>query len=258
MKRQITVDTETTGMNEKSGDRVVEIGMVEMIDGKRTGNVFHKIINPQRNIPDEVIEIHGITNEMVKDKPIFADVVDEMIEFVSGAEVIIHNLKFDLPFLNEELSRVGKKKLHAYIANARCSLDLSRKIYPKIKKTKDETPEQEAQRKLGYSLDDMCDRLGVDRSARVNHGALLDSELLAEVYMKLMEKFPIAIIEEEVEQRSWNRPEIKKFNDIASQLSGVKVSSEDEKQHDEYLKIMQKESKVEPIFLKEKKSPLKM
>ena len=169
--RQIILDTETTGIDPLSGDRIVEIGAVEMIKRKLTHNNYHQYVQPEREVPQEVIEVHGITNEFLVGKPIFKDVVDDFMAFVSGAELIIHNAPFDVGFINQELSLLkknpwGKLEDHCTITD---TLKMARKMYP-------------GQRN---SLDALCKRLYVDNSNRTLHGALLDSEILADVYLML-------------------------------------------------------------------------
>ena len=250
MKRQITLDTETTGFNPKSGDRIVEVGLVEIIDGKRTGKVFHKVINPERGIPEEVSKIHGITDKDVIGKPKFAEIANEMIDFVSGAEVVIHNAEFDLKFLNEELVKAGKKKFLSYVTNVRCSLELSKLVFPKIKKAKNETPEEEALRKMGNSLDELCDRFNIDRSSRVYHGALLDAELLADVFSKLIEQYPIDSIMEKVEQKSWVRPDFETFEKVANKLKKSELTTSELTNHEDRINQMAEENKNVPLFKK--------
>lgn len=169
--RQIVLDTETTGIDPKQGHRILEIGAVEIINRRATGNTYHQYINPDRHIDDEVIRVHGITNEFVADKPFFADIVNDFMQFIEGAELLIHNAAFDLSHLNTELARLGqnpwgKIEDHAKITD---TLALARKQYP-------------GQRN---SLDALCKRLGVDNAARTYHGALLDSEILADVYLAM-------------------------------------------------------------------------
>ncbi|MEA3405965.1 MAG: DNA polymerase III subunit epsilon, partial [Pseudomonadota bacterium] len=169
--RQILLDTETTGIDPLNGDRIVEIGAVELIKRKLTHNNYHQYIQPEREVPQEVIEVHGITNEFLVGKPIFKDVVDEFMEYVSGAELIIHNAPFDVGFINQELSLLknnkwGKLEDHCTITD---TLKMARKMYP-------------GQRN---SLDALCKRLYVDNSNRTLHGALLDSEILADVYLMM-------------------------------------------------------------------------
>jgi len=169
--RQIVLDTETTGIDPKEGHRIVEIGAVELENRSLTGRTFHQYLNPDRHMDDEVIRIHGITNEFVQDKPRFHDIVSDFMNFISGAELIIHNAPFDLSHLNAELDRLPsnpwhKIQDHAHITD---SLVMARKRYA-------------GQRN---SLDALCKRLGVDNSGRTFHGALLDSEILADVYLAM-------------------------------------------------------------------------
>lgn len=169
--RQIMLDTETTGFDPLTGDKIVEIGAVEMIKRKLTHNNYHQYVQPERNVPQEVIEIHGITNEFLVGKPTFREIADEFMEYISGAELIIHNAPFDIGFINHELSlmknnRWGKLEDHCTVVD---SLRMARKMYP-------------GQRN---SLDALCRRLYVDNSNRTLHGALLDSEILADVYLMM-------------------------------------------------------------------------
>jgi DNA polymerase-3 subunit epsilon len=165
--REIILDTETTGLNPKDGHKIVEIGCIEMVNRVRTGKFFHHYINPKRDMPIEAYNIHGISAEFLKDKPIFEVIAEEFIEFIDGATLIIHNASFDLKFLNHELSLV---KLPAI--NDKLVIDtllMARKKFPG-------SP---------ASLDALCKRFNVDLTRRDKHGALLDSELLAEVYIEL-------------------------------------------------------------------------
>ena len=167
--RQIFLDTETTGLSPDSGDRIVEIGCVEMLNRRLSGRNLHLYLNPQRSSHEEALKVHGLTDEFLADKPLFANVVDEFIEFVEGAEIIIHNANFDVGFLNEELRRVGRPKFPGHVAQITDSLLMAREMFPG----------------KANSLDALCRRLEVDNSNRALHGALLDAGLLAEVYIRL-------------------------------------------------------------------------
>ena len=167
--RQIFLDTETTGLSPDSGDRIVEIGCVEMLNRRLSGRNLHFYLNPQRSSHEEALKVHGLTDEFLADKPLFANVVDEFIEFVEGAEIIIHNANFDVGFLNEELRRVGRPKFPGHVAQITDSLLMAREMFPG----------------KANSLDALCRRLEVDNSNRALHGALLDAGLLAEVYIRL-------------------------------------------------------------------------
>ncbi len=166
--REICFDTETTGLNPSGGDKVVEIGCVEMINGVRTGNNFHEYINPRRPMPEEAFRVHGISEEFLKDKPIFAHIADKFLEYIDGAKLIAHNAKFDMKFLNFELQLINRDPIS--FDNVIDSLVIARNKFPGARNT----------------LDALCKRFEVDLTKRDKHGALLDSELLADVYLELM------------------------------------------------------------------------
>jgi DNA polymerase-3 subunit epsilon len=166
-EREIILDTETTGLSPKGGDRIVEIGCVEMVGKIKTGRHFHAYVNPERDIPQAAINVHGITYEMVKDKPIFEEIAPAFLEFIQGSALVIHNASFDLSFLNFELERIAHKDLRRM--QVVDTLALARQQYPG-------SP---------VNLDALCRRYGVSLERRDKHGALLDSELLADVYVYL-------------------------------------------------------------------------
>jgi len=167
--RQIFLDTETTGLSPEQGDRVIEIGCVELFNRKLTGKTLHLYLNPDRESHEDALRIHGITSEFLKDKPHFAEAVDEFLEFVSDAQLIIHNAPFDLGFLNKELSLLGRPPLRDYVSGVIDTLALAKEMFPGKRN----------------SLDALCSRLEVDNSGRSLHGALLDAELLADVYINM-------------------------------------------------------------------------
>ena len=167
--RQIFLDTETTGLSAANGDRIIEIGCVELINRKLTRNNKHFYLNPERESHEDALKVHGITSEFLKDKPKFAEIVDEFLEFCSDAEIIIHNAPFDLSFLNKELELIGKPSFKGFVASVTDTLVMAKEMYPGKRN----------------SLDALCDRLGVDNSGRTLHGALLDAELLADMYINL-------------------------------------------------------------------------
>ncbi len=167
--RQIFLDTETTGLFPEQGDRVIEIGCVELVNRKLTGNTLHLYLNPDRDSHEDALRIHGITTEFLQDKPRFAEVADEFLQFVSDAELIIHNAPFDLGFLNKELSLLGRPPLKDHASGVIDTLVLAKEMFPGKRN----------------SLDALCARLEVDNSGRSLHGALLDAELLAEVYINM-------------------------------------------------------------------------
>ena len=167
--RQIFLDTETTGLSPDAGDRVIEIGCVEMLNRRLSGNDLHFYLNPERPNSEDAVRIHGLTDEVLADKPLFASVADDLLAYLTGAEVIIHNAAFDIGFLNAELRRIGKGPLGDAIARVTDSLQMAREMFPG----------------KSNSLDALCKRLEVDNSGRGLHGALLDAGLLAEVYLRM-------------------------------------------------------------------------
>ena len=169
-ERQIVLDTETTGLPAIEGHRLVEIGAVELIDRKLTGRQYHVYLNPERPVDPEALAVHGLDDNFLAEQPKFADIVHELIEFVRGSELIIHNAEFDVGFINSELARLpGQGVLADYAPHVTDSLALARQKYP-------------GQRN---SLDALCRRLAIDNSERVLHGALLDAQILADVYLAL-------------------------------------------------------------------------
>ena len=167
--RQIFFDTETTGLSPESGDRIIEIGCVEMVSRRLTGRNLHFYVNPERSSHEDAVKIHGLTDEFLSDKPLFAAVADELLEYLAGAEIIIHNAGFDVGFLNEELRRLGRPKFATVVDKITDSLSMAREMFPG----------------KANSLDALCKRLEVDNSNRSLHGALLDAGLLAEVYIRM-------------------------------------------------------------------------
>lgn len=166
--REIVMDTETTGLEPQSGDRIVEIGGVELVNQLPTGRTYHQYINPERSMPREAFEVHGLGDEFLRDYPVFSRIADEFLEFIGDAKLIIHNASFDMMFLNAELGWMGRPPLPK--DRAIDTLAIARRKFPGAQ----------------ASLDALCKRFGVDNSAREKHGALLDSEILAEVYLELL------------------------------------------------------------------------
>ncbi len=165
--RQIVLDTETTGLSAADGDRIIEIGCVELLNRKLTGNNRHFYLNPERDIHEDALRVHGITLEFLADKPRFAAIADELIDYLQGAELIIHNAPFDIGFLDKELERLGKGPMKRWVSGVIDTLVMAKEQFPGKRN----------------GLDALCDRLGVDNSGRTLHGALLDAELLADVYI---------------------------------------------------------------------------
>lgn len=226
--RQIILDTETTGFEPHNGDRIIEIGAVEMIKRRLTDHNYHQYINPEREVPKDAIEVHGITDEFLVDKPLFASVVDDFMEYVKGAELIIHNAPFDVGFINNELSllpnnRWGKIEDHCVITD---SLKLARKTYP-------------GQRN---SLDALCKRLYIDNSNRTLHGALLDSEILADVYLAMTGGQTALMLAAEENRNSDSGIENSRVRTDRPALKVLKASSEEMNLHQQKLAEISKKS----------------
>lgn len=167
--RQIVLDTETTGLNPRDGHRIIEVACIEMINRRLTGHHLHKYVHPEREIDAGAQAVHGITLEFLADKPKFADIVDEFLDFIRGAQLIIHNAPFDLGFLNAELDRLGRVPVDTVCAGVIDTLKDAKEMHPGKRN----------------SLDALCERYAIDNSGRTLHGALLDTELLAEVYLAM-------------------------------------------------------------------------
>ena len=168
--RQVVLDTETTGLEPKQGHRIIEIGALEMVERQLTGRQFHTYINPEREIEEGALEVHGITEEFLRDKPRFAEIADDLLAFAAGAELIIHNAPFDIGFIDNELSLTGHEESSiTAVATVLDTLELARDLHP-------------GQRN---NLDALCKRYEVDNSSRTLHGALLDAEILADVYLAM-------------------------------------------------------------------------
>jgi DNA polymerase-3 subunit epsilon len=167
--RQIVLDTETTGLNPRTGDRIIEIGCVELKNRMLTGNNYHRYINPERDSEEGALAVHGLTTEFLSDKPKFAEIIDELREYIAGAEVIIHNAPFDIGFLNAEFKRLNLPSFTDHIGSVIDTLVQAKEMHPGKRN----------------SLDALCDRYGVSNSHRKLHGALLDAELLADVYLSM-------------------------------------------------------------------------
>lgn len=165
--RHIVLDTETTGFNPQSGDRIVEIGCVELINHIATGVDFHRYLNPERDMPTGAFEVHGLSEEFLSDKPLFVDVADDFLAFIGDAPLVIHNAEFDMKFLNSELKMIGRAELP--MSRSIDTVQMARKRFPGAR----------------ASLDALCQRFGIDLSARDKHGALLDAQLLGEVFLEL-------------------------------------------------------------------------
>jgi len=168
MKREIVLDTETTGLDPFSGHRIVEIGCVEVTGGIRTGSVFHTYLNPERDMPEEAFRVHGIANDFLKDKPVFSEKIDDFLAFIKQDQLVIHNASFDMRFINWELENLGFPPIP--MSRTTDTVTMARRKFPGAP----------------ASLDALCKRFGIDLTARTKHGALLDAELLSDVYLELL------------------------------------------------------------------------
>ena len=166
--REIVLDTETTGLDARNGDRIIEIACIELMNHLPTGRVWQSYINPEREVSVAALDVHGITDSFLKDKPVFAEIVSEFVEFIGDSVLVAHNAEFDIGFLNAELGRLGFAKLGA--SRSLCTVQLARRKFPG-------SP---------AGLDALCKRFNIDNSARTKHGSLLDAELLSEVYLELV------------------------------------------------------------------------
>ncbi|MCO6520477.1 MAG: DNA polymerase III subunit epsilon [Snodgrassella sp.] len=225
--RQIILDTETTGLSANNGDRLIEFAGVEMIDRRLTGNNLHLYVNPERDIPDEAVAVHGITLEKLKamNAPVFAEVAQQIADYIRGAELIIHNATFDVGFLNMEFSRLGMPEVESITSDITDTLKMARDRYPGQKN----------------SLDALCTRLEVDRSKRVLHGALIDCELLGEVYLA-MTRSQFSLVDElmDTANTSNNPAGGSQYQIKHSALPIVTPSSEELEEHEAYLQALDK------------------
>jgi DNA polymerase III subunit epsilon len=167
--RSIVLDTETTGLNAKLGDRIIELGCVEILNRRPTGNDFHRYVNPERASEEGALKVHGITNEFLRDQPRFREIATEFLDYIRGAELVIHNADFDVEFLNGELKALDLPEIDKHCVRIVDSLALARELHPGKKN----------------SLDALCERYAIDNAHRTLHGALLDARLLAEVYLAM-------------------------------------------------------------------------
>ncbi len=230
--RQIFLDTETTGLSPDNGDRIIEIGCVELLHRKLTGNNLHLYINPERDSHEDALRVHGITTEFLKDKPKFAEIVDQFLDYIEGAEVIIHNAPFDIGFLNKELELQGRKPLANYIDGVVDTLVMAKEMFPGKRN----------------SLDSLCDRLEVDNSGRTLHGALLDAELLADVYINMTRGQDALLMEVEShdeQTRTTERVDLSSY-----QLPVITASEQEMTRHDDVLTQLDKSSGGNTVWRK--------
>jgi len=230
MSRQIVLDTETTGLSAENGDRIIELGCVELFNRKLTGNDLHIYFNPERESHEDALRVHGLTTEFLSDKPKFATMAQEIVEYLRGAELIIHNAAFDVGFLNKEFELAGMAPLRDFVAEVTDTLAMAKQVYPGKRN----------------SLDALCDRFGVDRSNRTFHGAKLDAQLLADVYINLTRGQEALLIE--VESRSDQQGTVVAV-DLRSFTLPVLLASHDEvAAHDRVLADLDKASGGKTLF----------
>ncbi|MFT4861338.1 MAG: DNA polymerase-3 subunit epsilon [Pseudohongiellaceae bacterium] len=233
--RQIVLDTETTGLDPKHGHRVIEIGCVEINNRRLTGNHYHKYLNPQREIDEAAIEVHGLTRHFLNDKPLFLEIEKEFLDFIAGAELVIHNAPFDVGFLNSELSIVKSsvKKVND-VCGILDTLALARKKHP-------------GQRN---SLDALCKRYGIDNSKRQLHGALLDAEILADVYLIMTSGQSSFFTAKEDDEETVNAVDVKRvFDPARTPLKVLSASAEEETAHQSRLAEIDKKSDGSCVWL---------
>lgn len=232
--RQIVLDTETTGLEFSQGHRVIEIGCVEMLNRRLNGSTFHHYINPQREIDEAAVEVHGITVEMLKDKPAFADLAAELLDFIKGAELIIHNATFDVGFLNNEFELAG---LGAGVVEANCA------VVDTLAMARHKHPGQRS------SLDALCKRYSVDNTERTLHGALLDAEILADVYLA-MTGGQASLLGDLTDLPAYEQNPAADPGDAAERLVTVviRAAGEELEQHEKWLQLLEKESTAGVIW----------
>lgn len=231
--RQIVLDTETTGLEPSQGHNVIEIGCVEMIKRRLTGNNYHQYIKPDRDSDEDAVRIHGITNEFLADKPKFSQITAEFLEYVRGAELIIHNAPFDVGFLNAELQRNGCSERIEDICSVVDSLQVARRKHPGQKN----------------NLDALCRRYGIDNSHRELHGALLDSEILADVYLMLTGgQTDLMLAAESEDVSSDGMIEVKKLDAVVQGLKVIKPTEQEALEHQEFVQMLDKKSGGEALF----------
>lgn len=230
--RQIILDTETTGLNARLGDRIIEVGCIEMVNRRFTGGNWHRYLNPERKIEEGAKAVHGISDDFLLDKPKFSEVAGELMEYLAGAELIIHNAAFDVEFLDAELARLGMPPLSGRGVSITDTLRLARELHPGKRN----------------SLDALCDRYEISNAHRTLHGALLDAELLAEVYLAMTRgQDSLAIdsapsLKEATAASAASESELG-ADEVRPPLIVVKVSAEELSEHESMLECIAKDSK---------------
>ncbi len=232
--RQIVLDTETTGLKPEEGHRIIEIGCVELLNRRITRKQFHVYINPQRPIDADAMRVHGISNEFLQDKPLFADVVNHFIEFIRGAEVLIHNAPFDVGFLNHELALLG---------GSFDTLEISCSIFDTLAFAKNKHPGQR------NSLDALCKRYNIDNSQRELHGALLDAQILAEVYLQMTGGQETLLLADKANAAENAPPPVRLANN-RSALKIIACSEQEWQEHQQRLLAIDKASQGQCLWHK--------
>ena len=228
--RQVILDTETTGLNPATGDRIIEIGCVEMVGRRLTDRTFHHYINPERDIDAGAFAVHGLSREFLSDKPVFGNIVEQLIEFVDGAEIVIHNAAFDLGFLDNEFALLKRPPFRNLASKITDTLLDARQMFPGKRN----------------SLDALCERFSISNEHRTLHGALLDAQLLAEVYLAMtrgQEDLTIDLINYTVNNDAAGQPKVLPIN-----LKLMAASPDDCKAHEQILADIAKASKKDPVW----------
>jgi DNA polymerase-3 subunit epsilon len=225
--RQIVLDTETTGLEPKQGHRIIEIGCVELNNRRKTNNHYQQYLNPEREIEDGAYDVHGISNEFLADKPVFADAAQEFIDFIRDSELIIHNAPFDVGFINAELKRLGRQwgkvEDHCTVVD---TLLMAREMHPGQKN----------------SLDALCKRYEIDNSQRDLHGALLDAQILLDVYLAMTGGQTDLLLHDDQSGNNQNSAEARKLDQNRPRLRVIKPSNEELEAHYKKLETVDKES----------------
>ncbi|GLQ00892.1 DNA polymerase III subunit epsilon [Methylophaga thalassica] len=241
VKRQVILDTETTGISTAEDHRIIEIGCVEMVNRRLTGQTFHQYINPHREIDAGAIEVHGITNEFLADKPSFEDIAEDFLQFIEGAELIIHNAPFDVGFIDHELKKLSGEKRRV---NKLCT------VLDTLKMARDKHPGQK------NNLDALCKRYDVDNSNRELHGALLDAEILADVYLAMTGGQVSMLLAANEEETVTSTPSGSEAEEVIAtvksrNLKVIRASEEELAAHEAMLEKVQKSSGGECVWLRE-------
>jgi len=229
--RQIVLDTETTGLNPRSGDRVIEIGCVELFNRRLTGNNFHSYLNPERDSEDGALAVHGLTTEFLSDKPKFAEIAGELCAYLKGAEVIIHNAPFDIGFLDAEFERLKIARFNQQVGAVIDTLVQAKEMHPGKRN----------------SLDALCDRYGISNAHRALHGALLDAELLAEVYLAMTRGQNSLTMEHADQQGQDSQAQAAAALPLA-EIVVLRASAEELVEHEAMLDKLDKEAKGQCVW----------